>query len=115
MQILDSNGAILTLPYNLRVGFARYVARHGVTNLKRYAIDRVYHARRVSHVHPRELVECAFDVVTETPGNLIPDAEIILVAQEIIEAFPSIGIKNYQVKLNHPQLIKVLVLEHIGT
>ena len=110
---MDGNGAIIALPYNLRVGFARFVARQEVTNLKRFAIDRVYHARRIANVHPRELVECAFDVVTETPRSLVPDAEIILVAQEIIEAFPSLGIKNYQVKLNHPQLIKAILL-HFG-
>jgi translation initiation factor 2-alpha kinase 4 len=111
-QVLDSNGAISFLPVNLRLPFSRYVARHNVTDLKRYVIDRVYHARRIPHVHPRELVECAFDIVTSSPGNLIPDAEIIYVVQDVINAFPVLGAKNYVVKLNHPQLVKAVLLHH---
>ena len=179
VQVLDGNGSVSLLPYSLRLGFARYVARRdGLARLKRYAIDRVYHARRIAQhvhpVHPKEFVsmrlgwgptrrkwytlvtsfqhanaclasiafnrsfwtdafscahsciyriqitnslwkvECAFDVVTESPGNLIADAEIILVAQEVITAFPALGINNFIVKLNHPQLVKVSYRSWIG-
>jgi translation initiation factor 2-alpha kinase 4 len=34
-QLIDSSGLVLTLPYNHRLQFARYVARSGYTNIKR--------------------------------------------------------------------------------
>lgn len=36
VQILDSSGIIVHLPYDLRVQFARFVARRGIVQLKRY-------------------------------------------------------------------------------
>nr|DBA14331.1 TPA: hypothetical protein GDO54_005319 [Pyxicephalus adspersus] len=33
---MDHNGMLVTLPYNLRIPFARYVARNNVTNVKSY-------------------------------------------------------------------------------
>ena len=113
VQVLDSNGMVSLLPYSTRLGFARYVARHEyITRLKRFAIDRVYHRRQTQLVHPKEFVECAFDIVTESPGNLIADAEILLLVQEVLTAFPVLGVKNFLVKLNHPQLVKAILLHH---
>ena len=56
-------------PHDLRLPFARLLAHNpSLNHLKRYAIDRVYRERRVLGLHPRELYECAFDIVTSTPG-----------------------------------------------
>jgi len=68
------------------VPFARYVARCGVTHLKRYSVDNVYRESRLVGLHPRELAACSFDVVT-TPGggqSLVADAEVIAVVSEIV-------------------------------
>jgi translation initiation factor 2-alpha kinase 4 len=65
---MSHSGGIVTIPYDLRVPFARYVAWNGITCLKRYAIDRVYREKRVFGFHPRELYECAFDIVTPNTG-----------------------------------------------
>lgn len=69
---LFSGGSIVSVPHDLRTPFARYLAQNGsIVSMKRYCIDRVYRERRVLGFHPRELYECAFDIVTHTPGNLV--------------------------------------------
>lgn len=67
---LVSGGSIVSVPHDLRTPFARYLAQNGsIVSMKRYCIDRVYRERRVLGFHPRELYECAFDIVTHTPGK----------------------------------------------
>lgn len=41
-KLTDSSGTVLCLPYNHRLPFARYLARTGQNNLKRYHIGPVY-------------------------------------------------------------------------
>lgn len=38
----DQGGELLSLRYDLTVPFARFIALHGVTHIKRYHIARVY-------------------------------------------------------------------------
>ena len=40
-DLADQGGEILSLRYDLTVPFARYVALHGITNIKRYHIAKV--------------------------------------------------------------------------
>ena len=47
-----------------QVPFARYVSRNNITDLKRYSIERVYREKKIHGLHPRELTECAFDIIT---------------------------------------------------
>lgn len=62
-------GGLTCLPHNLRTPFARFLAHNPtVSNLKRYSIDRVYRQRRVHGVHPRELYEAAFDIISSSQG-----------------------------------------------
>jgi Histidyl-tRNA synthetase len=70
VHLMARSGGIVTIPHDLRVPFARYVARNSITCLKRYTIDKVYREKRVFGFHPRELYECAFDIVTPSPGDL---------------------------------------------
>lgn len=52
-----------------RVPFARYVAWNGISLLRRYSIERVYREKKVFGFQPRELYECAFDIVSPSQGN----------------------------------------------
>lgn len=62
-------GGLLCIPYNLRIPFARFLAHNPtISNLKRYSIDKVYRQRRVYGVHPRELNEAAFDIISSFPS-----------------------------------------------
>lgn len=64
-------GGLTCIPHNLRIPFARFLAHNPtISNLKRYSIDRVYRQRRVYGVHPRELYEAAFDIISTSQGWL---------------------------------------------
>lgn len=70
VNLMNCWGGLICLPYNLRIPFARFLAYNPtISNLKRYTIDRVYRQRRVYGVHPRELYEAAFDIVSPAQGT----------------------------------------------
>lgn len=110
---MDHSGMLVTLPYDLRMSFARFVARNNVTHLKRYSIDRVFRPKKPDHAHPRELLECAFDIITPITNSLLPDAETIYTISEIIQEFPALQERNYNIYLNHTSLLKAILL-HSG-
>ncbi|XP_041668498.1 eIF-2-alpha kinase GCN2 [Cheilinus undulatus] len=110
---MDHSGMLVTLPYDLRMAFARYVARNNLTHLKRYSIERVFRPRKLDRAHPRELVECAFDIITPVTNSLLPDAETIYTISEIVQEFPALQERNYNIYLNHTSLLKAILL-HSG-
>ncbi|XP_051868966.1 LOW QUALITY PROTEIN: eIF-2-alpha kinase GCN2-like [Pristis pectinata] len=107
---MDHSGMLVMLPHDLRVPFARFVARNNITNLKRYCIERVFRPRRLDRSHPKELLECAFDIVTPITSNLLPDAEVIQVIAQIIQLFHVLQKRNYSVYLNHICLLRAVLL-----
>uniref|UniRef100_A0A8D8LTM2 non-specific serine/threonine protein kinase n=2 Tax=Cacopsylla melanoneura TaxID=428564 RepID=A0A8D8LTM2_9HEMI len=112
--MMTRGGSVVSLPHDLRIPFARYLAQNGsIVSMKRYCIDRVYRERRVLGFHPRELVECAFDIVTPTPGNLMAEAELIAMLWEIVSEFPGLLDKNCMVRINHYHLVTGILL-HCG-
>ncbi|KAM5129109.1 eIF-2-alpha kinase GCN2 isoform 2-T2 [Mantella aurantiaca] len=110
---MDHSGMLVTLAYNLRIPFARYVARNNVTNIKRYCIERVFRPRKLNRCHPKELTECAFDVITSSVNSYLPIAETIYTIYEIIQEFPVLQERNYSIYLNHTSLLKAILL-HCG-
>uniref|UniRef100_A0A3B4ES37 Eukaryotic translation initiation factor 2 alpha kinase 4 n=1 Tax=Pundamilia nyererei TaxID=303518 RepID=A0A3B4ES37_9CICH len=109
---MDHSGMLVTLPYDLRIAFARFVARNNVTHLK-YSIERVFRPKKLDRAHPRELLECAFDIITPVSNSLLPEAEIIYTISEIIQEFPVLQERNYNIYLNHTSLFKAVLL-HSG-
>ena len=104
----------LVLLILLQVPFARYVARRGISYLKRYSIDNVYRESRLVGLHPRELAACSFDIVTTAGGQtLVADAEVIAVVSEIVHEVPSLGASNCRLRVNHTALVKAMLL-HCG-
>ncbi|XP_077620823.1 eIF-2-alpha kinase GCN2 isoform X1 [Crocuta crocuta] len=110
---MDHSGMLVMLPFDLRVPFARYVARNNILNLKRYCIERVFRPRKLDRFHPKELLECAFDIVTSTASSSLPTAEIIYTMCEIIQELPALQERNYSIYLNHTMLLKAILL-HCG-
>ncbi|XP_040916157.1 eIF-2-alpha kinase GCN2 [Toxotes jaculatrix] len=110
---MDHSGMLVTLPYDLRIAFARFVVRNNITHLKRYSIERVFRPRKLDRVHPRELLECALDIITPVTNSLLPDAETIYTICEIIQEFPALQERNYNIYLNHTSLLKAILL-HSG-
>ncbi|XP_004712755.1 eIF-2-alpha kinase GCN2 [Echinops telfairi] len=110
---MDHSGMLVMLPFDLRTPFARYVARNNLVNLKRYCIERVFRPRKLDRCHPKELLECAFDIITSTTNSSLPTAEIIYTIYEIIQEFPVLQERNYSIHLNHTALLKAILL-HCG-
>ncbi|KAL0169429.1 hypothetical protein M9458_034025, partial [Cirrhinus mrigala] len=53
-------------------------------------MERVYRPKKLNRVHPRELLECAFDIVIPISNSLLPDAEAIYTVSEVIQEFSAL-------------------------
>ncbi|GLV39622.1 Gcn2 [Carabus blaptoides fortunei] len=113
VKLMTHSGSIISIPHDLRVPFARYIAWNNITLLKRYSIDRVYREKKIFGFHPRELYECAFDIVTPNPGSFMADAELLSIVSEIVNQFTDLRNKNFIIRLNHTALLKAILL-HCG-
>ncbi|KAK7104638.1 eIF-2-alpha kinase GCN2-like isoform X2 [Littorina saxatilis] len=107
---LDKSGSVVNLPFDLRLPFARHVAHNSILNLKRYSIERVFRQLKAKSLHPREVVECAFDIVTTAKNSLIPEAELMIVVEQVVDQFPVLQTRSYVVCMNHTKLIEALLL-----
>ena len=47
VRLMTRTGSIVSIPYDLRAPFARYVAWNNISTMRRYAIDRVYREKKV--------------------------------------------------------------------
>lgn len=68
VRLLDHKGAVVTLPGNLTAPFARFVARSGVTRLKRYQIDRIFLAAGPER-SCTEAWEADFDIISSSSSS----------------------------------------------
>uniref|UniRef100_A0A3Q4AEI9 non-specific serine/threonine protein kinase n=1 Tax=Mola mola TaxID=94237 RepID=A0A3Q4AEI9_MOLML len=107
---MDHSGMLVTLPYDLRNKHAGFCV---CCFLSRYSIERVFRPRKLDRAHPRELLECAFDIITPVTNSLLPDAEAIYTISEIVQEFPGLQERNYNIYLNHISLLKAILL-HSG-
>ena len=111
-KIVDSSVMVVTLPFSHRLPFARYLARSGCYNLKRYFIGNVYQKNLMEGVdHPKERIEASFDIVTSNHADCMPEMEMLFIVNEIISSFPELVI-NHRFKLvcNHTHLLRAILL-----
>jgi len=110
-RMMDPTGFIVCPPYDLRLPFARFVARNKIFNLRRYSIEKVFRGRKMNY-HPRELFECAFDIITNHSSSaalILPETEIINLLNDLIQEFLCLRKKHFILRINHIQLIKALL------
>ncbi|XP_062562568.1 eIF-2-alpha kinase GCN2 [Armigeres subalbatus] len=111
VKLMTHSGSIVSLPDDLRIPFLRHVALNGIKFIRRYSIGRVYREKKVFNFHPKQVYECAFDVVTPNRGNLIVDAELLSIANEIMRELnlldPS---RNVFFRINHISLLRSILL-----
>ncbi|RVE53876.1 hypothetical protein evm_001538 [Chilo suppressalis] len=69
VKVMTASGAVCHLPHDLRLPFARHIAYSGIKYMRRYIVDTVYREKHVLGFHPREIIECAFDIVTPKTGT----------------------------------------------
>ena len=87
----------------MTVPFARYVALHGVGNIKRYHVGKVYRRDQPAMARGRfrEFFQCDFDVAGAYP-HMVADAEVIKVLTEVLDG---LALGPYTIKLNHRGLL----------
>ena len=104
----DQGGELLSLRYDLTVPFARYMAVHNMSSLKRFHIGKVYRRDnpQMSKGRFREFYQCDFDIAGSNYGVMIPDAEVLKVVVEILTQFP---IGEFDIKINHRKLLDAMV------
>lgn len=69
VRLMTHSGSVVMLPHDLRKPFIKHVALNGKDRVRRYSVGRVYREKKVFNFHPKQLYECAFDIVTPTPGS----------------------------------------------
>ncbi|VDO94375.1 unnamed protein product [Soboliphyme baturini] len=105
--LMARSGIVVHLPFALRVPFARFVAKNHITHVKRFSIAKVFKERKTVDTHPREYVECAFDIVTSSTNCATAVAELLSVLSDIVDRFSGLKAMNFCVKINHTGLLKV--------
>lgn len=107
-DLADQGGELLALRYDLTVPFARYMASNHFSSIKRYHIGKVY--RRDDPIMTkgryREFYQCDFDIVGTNYGKMIPDAECLKVAVEILQ---EIKVGKFLIKINHRKLLDAMI------
>eukprot|EP01006_Ploeotia_vitrea_P044304 TRINITY_DN66823_c4_g1_i3.p1 TRINITY_DN66823_c4_g1~~TRINITY_DN66823_c4_g1_i3.p1 ORF type:complete len:1111 (-),score=565.59 TRINITY_DN66823_c4_g1_i3:1463-4771(-) len=110
-DLADQGGEMCALRYDLTVPFARYCASHGIDQIKRYHIARVYRRDQpaMNRGRFREFYQCDYDIAGTYP-TMVPDSEVLRVLVEILSDLP---IGGFKVKLNHRKLLDA-VMGHCG-
>lgn len=105
-DLADQGGEMLSLRYDLTVPFARFLAMNSVGNIKRYHIAKVYRRDQpqLARGRYREFYQCDFDVAGSY-FPMVPDAEVITVASEILTELP---VGSFLIKLNHRKLLDAI-------
>ena len=105
-DLADQGGELLSLRYDLTVPFARFLAMNSVGNIKRFHVAKVYRRDQpqLARGRYREFYQCDFDVAGNF-STMVPDAEVITVAKEILTELP---VGNFLIKLNHRRLLDAI-------
>ncbi|XP_012527780.1 eIF-2-alpha kinase GCN2 [Monomorium pharaonis] len=110
VKLMTRTGSIVSIPHDLRTPFARYVVWNNISHIRRYAIERVFRDKKARGFHPRELYECAFDIISPIDNNLMTEAELIFIIWEIFNELPQIRENNFIVRLNHTSLLQAVLM-----
>ncbi|KAF4976049.1 hypothetical protein FZEAL_7227 [Fusarium zealandicum] len=115
VQLLDANGNVLQLPYDLTMGNARTMARqtNGSVLQRTFTFGSVFRDKQDTG-QPHMFGEVDFDIVTtDTLDLALKEAEVLKVIDEIINTFPSLSSSAMCFHLGHSDLLQ-LIFEHCG-
>jgi translation initiation factor 2-alpha kinase 4 len=115
VHLLDRNGTVLQLPFDLVMGHARSLARitSGVVPQRAYSFGNIFRDRHDGG-QPDVYGEVDFDIVTTDALDLaLKEAEVIKVLDEIVAAFPTTSSTPVCFQLGHSDLLH-LIFEYCG-
>ncbi len=80
-----------------------------IAKIKRFHIGKVYRRDQpiMTKGRYREFYQCDFDIAG-TYDPMIPDAEILTIMQEVLEA---VDVKEFLVKVNHRKILEGMIYE----
>ena len=110
-SMIDAAGMVVELPFTLTKSFARLVAHAGISDLKRWSVDRVFRGDGglgdfgCGGQQPKQPIECDFDIVHSTGDGSLEDAECVKVGFEILDLV-SRGAASPIVRINHQRIIE---------
>ncbi|XP_012229735.1 eIF-2-alpha kinase GCN2 [Linepithema humile] len=110
VKLMTRTGSVVSIPHDLRTPFARYIIWNNISHIRRYAVERVFRDKKARGFHPRELYECAFDIISPIDNNLMTEAELIFIIWEIFNELPQIREYNFIVRLNHTSLLQAVLM-----
>jgi translation initiation factor 2-alpha kinase 4 len=108
VQLLDSNGTLVQLPYDLTLPYARAIAKHEPAAQRSFAFGPVFRDRQ-SGGQPQTFGEVDFDIVSIDSLDLaLKEAEVIKVLDEIVCSFPSLPATQMCFHINHSDLLSLI-------
>ncbi len=109
VQMLDSNGTLVQLPYDLTLPNARTVAKHPHPGRKTFTFGDVYR-EAYSGGHPKAHGEVDFDIISYDNLDLaLREAEVIKIIDEVIDAFPAMASIQMCYHINHSRLLDAIL------
>lgn len=115
VRLMDSNGTVLQLPYDLTMGHARMLAKHSQSPpLQRtFTFGSVFRDKQDTG-QPQMFGEVDFDIVTvDTLDLALKEAEVLKVLDEIIHTFPSLSSSQMCFHIGHSDILQ-LIFEYCG-
>lgn len=109
VSMVDCNGTLLQLPYDLTLPHARFLAREQSPALKTYTFGTVYR-KNPTGGHPRAVCEVDFDIISDdTLDQCLKEAEVIKVLDEVVDTFPSLSGAKIAFHINHAGLLDAIM------
>lgn len=108
-QFIDSSGALIQLPYDLILPYARMVAREAHLFPRSFAFGTVYRST-VAGGAPRTNREADFDIVSNKNQDLaLAEAEVMKCLDDLIQEFPCFSKTPMCFHLSHSMLLRAIL------
>lgn len=111
-ELLDRNGTVLTLNYDLVLPLARFLSREKLNVHKLYTHEFVYRPNLRGTGKPDKYSAMIFDIFSHNDKSLVTDsAECIKAIDEIVCQFPCFRVKNAQtfILINHLDILNSII------
>jgi translation initiation factor 2-alpha kinase 4 len=110
VQLMDPNGTLVQLPFDLTLPNARFLARSTAPAPKTFTFGNVYRENSSGGGQPRNYCEVDFDIVSYDSLDLsMKEAEVIKVIDEVIDAFPNMKGAQMCYHLNHSNILDAVM------
>ena len=108
VQLLDPNGTLVQLPYDLTLPHARAIAKHAPSVQRSFAFGPVFRDKQ-SGGQPQTFGEVDFDIVSANSLDLaLKEAEVVKVLDEVVHSFPALSSTQMCFHLNHADLLDLI-------